>query len=377
MGTQILTRIYNQSKNDYIDLHNRHWDGDLAKIKRELKSQKTYWTKFVDTLQADIINCEYEFQNLLIWAENFENLLRVDDYFPAVEHSAALLSMKSFNEYHVLPAYTPDSKQLLDFWGYDKPDLCAAMKQHDYSYLKKSKDILLAPKEIDLKEFKIVRISIGDDLGRQVFVDVKVRQFNRKEFLFSILSLPEFWRNFHFVSRKKKGSIATIHPAYSFNKLLTSFYTPSQNFVNTSFSAKNKKEIFQKVKSESPLSLYVNSMAMHLFFSMPGLVLPLTAREQLWSSINSPEMTISISENEINLITINYSKDNEENKKALQDFSDTFSEREQSFAQFYELGQYSGGQYLLTTSDEFAFVYETNMIELFDSMTKFDQHTNT
>ncbi len=377
MGAQILTRIYNQSVNDYIDLHDRHWDGDINRVKRDLKVQKSYWAKFVDSLQEDIINSEYDFTNLMTWAENFENFLRIDNHFPCLEHSAVMLSMKSLNHFHILPHYSLESKQLLDFWGYEHPDLITVMKKHDFSFPTKEKKFILTPKAVDKKEFKIVRILTRNDYGREIFVDVKVREFNRKDFLFSVLSLPEFWRNFHFVSRKRKEKGAIVHPAYSFNKSLMAFYTPSNKFIISSTIGKNKKEIFNNVKAESPLSLYVNSMAMHLFFSMPNLVLPLTAREQLWSGMNEPEMTITINNNEVNLLTVDYSKNNEENRSALQEFSEKFSEREQSFAQFFELGQYSGGQYLLTTGDEFAFVYETNMIELFDSMTKIDQHART
>jgi len=76
------------------------------------------------------------------------------------------------------------------------------------------------------------------------------------------------------------------------------------------------------------------------------------------------------------LLPLTIVKTSEENRTLLQDFSTKFSEREQSFSQFFDLGQYSGGQYLLTTAEDFAFVYETNMIELFDSMTKFDSHAN-
>ncbi len=376
MGAQTLTRIYNQSKDDYIDLHDRHWDGDLVNLKKELKNQKIFWDKFVDSVQSDLISSNYDFGSLISWAENFENFLRIDDHFPNIEHIATMMSMKSFSNHHILPHYTNGSKQLLDFWGYNNPDIKVSLKGHDLSFLTKDKPIELTQKAVDSKEFKIIRIKTRDEGEREIFVDIKVRLFNRKDFLFQVLSLPEFWRNFHFVSRKSKDKGAVGHPAYNLNKSLTSFYTPSKKFTLSTIFGKTKKEIFEKVKSEVPLKIYVNSFAMHLFFSMPGIALPLTAREQIWSEKIEPEMTITINENEVSLITIDYSKNSEENRAILQDFSIRFSEREQSFSQFFDLGQYSGGQYLLTTAEDFAFVYETNMIELFDSMTKFDSHTN-
>lgn len=376
MGADILTRIYKHEKSDYIDLHDRHSDGDTSIVKKELKSQVSYWENFVNSLEDDIIQSEYDFSGMVQWIEDFGNIIKVHKHFPSIEVAAALSSMKSFNHHHVLPYYNKNSKQLLDFWGYGNPFVEGHLKGTDFTFSAKYKKPSVEKKAIDEKEFKIVRIKSQGESERSIFVDLKVRKFDRKEFLLKILSLPEFWRNFHLVSRKRRDKGASIHPAYNLNRTLNKFYTPSKNFSITSVIGKNKKEILQNIKSESPLGLYVNSFAMHLFFSMPGMVLPLTVSEQEWSATVTPEMTITLNENEINLISINYGKDGVENRKILQEFSEDFSEREQSFAKHFELGKYSGGQFLLTTSEEFAFVYETNMIELFDSLTKIDEHTS-
>ncbi len=376
MSAQIFTRIYNKQINDFVDLHDRHFDGDINKVKKDLKNQTIYWKKFLEQLQTDIINSEYDFDKLMNWADQFENFLAINDHFPSIEQTACLSSMSSFNHHHVLPNYTNNSKQLLDFWGYPNPDLNIILNGHNPTVSNKFIDIMVEPKSLDLKEFKLIRIQTQDDNGTSIFTDIKVRNFDRKKFLFDILTLPEFWRNFHFVSRKKKTAGAYTHPAYEINKCLNSFYTPDNSFIIGNILGKNKKEIFENVKTRTPLSLYINSFAMHLFFTQPGIILPLTAREKEWSKNATPEMTITISENEVNLITIDYSKDSKINKSTLEEFSESFSEREQSFAKFFELGKYSGGQYLLTTSEEFAFVYETNMIELFDSLSKLDKHTN-
>jgi hypothetical protein len=311
------------------------------------------------------------------WTEDLGNFVKLHKHFPSIEAAAAMSSMKSFNHHHILPYYTKNSKQLIDFWGNGSSLVEGHLKGTDYFFGSKYKELELKGKALDPKEFKVVRIQSNTISDKIVFVDIKVRKFNKKEFLMKVLSLPEFWRNFHFISRKRKDKGAIMHPAYSLNKSLNSFYTPNKNFNITSIFGKNKKEILHNIKSESPLSLYVNSFAMHLFFSMPGYALPMTMSEQIWSAKEKPDLTITLNENEINLISISYSENQEENRKLLQEFSEGFSEREQSFAQHFELGKYSGGQFLLTTSEEFAFVYETNMIELFDSITKLDELTNT
>ncbi len=376
MIAQNFLRIYNKNKTDFIDLHNRNFDGDIIRVKKELKNQKIYWKNFIAQIQADLINTEYDFEELMAWSERFEQFLKVDDYFPSFENLSALFIMKAFNQHHILPNYNHDSKQLLEFWGYKEPNLNLVFDGVKSNFTAKFYDIVLEPKKVDLKEFKIVRIQTHDENGKTIFTDIKIRNFDRKQFLFDILTLPEFWRNFHFVSRKKKIDGAIKDPAYELNKSLNLFYTPNKNFSIISQIGKNKKEIFENVKSESPFNLYVNSLAMHIFFTQPGLALPLTAKEQLWSNNNEPAMTITINQNEVNLLTINYSSNSIENKSTLEEFSEQFSEREQMFAKFFDLGQYSGGQYLLTTHEEFAFVYETNMIALFDSLTKLDKHKN-
>jgi hypothetical protein len=376
MEADILTRIYDHEKADYIELHDRHSDGDINQVKKALKSQVNYWENFVETLQEDVISSDYDFPDMIQWIENFENFIKVHEHFPSIDAAAALSSMRSFNNHQILPYYNNDSKQLIDFWKYGSPIVNGHLKGTDYVFSPKYKEFDLSPLYVDRKEFKIVRIQTNNDANKNAFIDIKVRKFNKKEFLFKLLSLPEFWRNFHFISRKRKDKGAIVHPAYPLNRTLTKFYTPNKKFSVTAIVGKNKKEILENVKSESPLSVYINSFAMHLFFSMPGYALPLTMREQIWSAKETPALTITLNENEFNLICIDYGKDSKENRKILQEFSESFSAREQSFAQHFELGKYSGGQFLVTSTEEFAFVYETNMIELFDSLTKLDSLAN-
>lgn len=377
MPGKLFTRIYNNKKDDFVDLFCKNFDGDLVKFKKDLKSQIANWETFSDQLQADVVNSDFDFPRLMYWFEDLEHHLAVNKFFPSLENFASLFVMKSFTNNHITPTFTKQSKRELEMMGHNKPNLIGILNGNNISFSNKFIDIQVAPKPINQKEFKIVRIQTQDDYGSAIFTDVKVRKFDRKKFLFNVLTLPEFWRNFHFVSRKKKFEGAIKHPAYEFNKILNSFYTPNKNFTIGNIIGKNKKEIFENVKSNAPLELNVSSFAMHLFFSQPGYILPLTAREKEWSKDREPEMTISISHNEVSLITINYSSHSQTNKQTLEEFSEGFSEREQTFAKHFDLGQYSGGQYLLTTSEEFAFVYETNMIELFDSLSKLDKQANT
>ena len=82
MIAQNFLRIYNKNKTDFIDLHNRNFDGDIIRVKKELKNQKIYWKNFIAQIQADLINTEYDFEELMAWSERFEQFLKVDDYLP-------------------------------------------------------------------------------------------------------------------------------------------------------------------------------------------------------------------------------------------------------------------------------------------------------
>lgn len=363
-------KLINKTKEDYIELNSFNTNLEINDIKKELEDKNIYWREFVNILKEDIKRSKYNFVKLNNWIKNFENFLEVQNFFPNIENTATLMSMKNFNSYSINPIYNNND---IDFEEYKE----ILITQNDQKYIinKTIKEINIEPKSVDNKEFKIIRIQNQEENNNKKFLDIKVRFFNRKNFLYNVLSLPEFWRDFHFVSRKHKNNFSILNPTYEINKKLNYFYTPNKDFNISSINGKNKKEIFDNIKAESPLNIDVNTFAMHLFLSMPGLALPLTKREQEWSSKQKPEMTISIAENEVSLIIINFSKNVNENRMLLKSFSEDFSEREKKFSNFFDLGQYSGGKYILTNTEEFAFVLESNMIELFDSLTKFDEQS--
>ena len=134
---------------------------------------------------------------------------------------------------------------------------------------------------------------------REVFLDIKVRNFDRKKFLYDVLTLPEFWRNLHLVSRKTKSDGFDTHPAAEINRMLSHFYCPSKKFsFGNNVITTNQKEVMENIKQNAPFDLYVNTFANHIFFRLPGLALPLTVNEQLWSAFEEPDMEILIKRNE-------------------------------------------------------------------------------
>lgn len=366
-----------QNKKDFISLYlNLHESSSTKEeIIQQIKNQKNYWNQFLENLMNDILNSNYDFPDLIRWVENLENFLKIHQYFPSIDNLASLMCMNSFDGHHIYPHYNESSQQVLDYFGYNQPDVLLNFLGYQTRVVQKELlNSKIEPKPIHKKEFSIVRIQSNLYQNKNIFIDLKVREFNKKDFLFKILTLPEFWRNFHFVSRKKKFQNFTIHPAYSFNKILNSFYIPSDIYNINSFMLHNKKNIIDNLKINKPLHINIYSFSTHLFFTMPGLVLPLTYAEQQWSAKETPDLTIQLQQGEMTLVSLNYSNSHQENQEVITEFSKYFSQKEESFSNFFDIGSYSGGQFIINQNQDIAFIYEANMIAIFESLTKFDKH---
>lgn len=371
MINHVCTRL--QNNDEYIELHAKNIL-DLADVRNQLKSQRDYWKRFSKQLIEDTVGFSYSFENLYDWIDKLDNFIKVNDHFPSIENSAVMLAMKNLNEYQVMPAYNKNSKELLEYWGYGSPNVIANQKGHEYVFNSRKKQKEIKAKPISLSEYKIVRIKLLDEQQKEVFLDIKVRNFDRKKFLYDVLTLPEFWRNLHLVSRKTKSDGFDTHPAAEINRMLSHFYCPSKKFsFGNNVITTNQKEVMENIKQNAPFDLYVNTFANHIFFRLPGLALPLTVNEQLWSAFEEPDMEILIKKNEFHLICVAYSDQMSENKEVMDEFSDFFSAREQDFSNSFDIGKYSGGKYLITTNNYFSYVYEANMIDLFHSITKLDE----
>lgn len=366
-----------QNKKDFIELYLNlnEFSDSKENIIQQIKNQTHYWNHFLENLMNDILSSNYDFPDLIHWAENLEKFLKIHQYFPSIDSLAALVCMNSFHGHHVYPFYNDDSKQILDYFGYNNPDILLNFLGYQTRHVKNEiSNETVQPKPINLKEFSIIRIESNLYKNKNIFIDLKIREFNKKDFLFKILTLPEFWRNFHFVSRKKKFQNFTTHPAYAFNKILNSFYIPSDVYNINSLMLHNKKNIIDNFKINKPLHINIYSFSTHLFFTMPGLVLPLTHAEQKWSAQQKPDLTIKLQEGEMTLLSLNYSDNNQENQEVITEFSRYFSQKEESFSNFFDIGSYSGGQFIINQNQDIAFIYEANMLAIFESLTKFDKH---
>lgn len=365
-------RIYNQDQSDFISLHGGEWKTPISDIKNEVKKVNQFWINFRDAIEVDLINAEYDFQNIISWHKKLEDFISVISYFPDYHDFSSLMCCKSLTRFHTFPLSLDPHNSLTNSLGFSSPDIIATSKGKGFSFSGIIPKKKILEKSIDTREFSIVRIITQTSSDQVFYVDVKVRNFSRGYFLKLVLSMPEFWRNFHFVTRNKMSIKNTVHPAYEINKVLAQFYSSSNILTPNDLRHKTKKEIFDHVKTNNFMKIFVNTFATHLMFMEPGLILPLSQGEQLWSNNQKPSMQISISENEVNLITIPFSDNAFSNREMLQSFSDNYSNRELAFASHFDLPKYNGGKYLITNSEEFAYIYEANIVELFDSLTKLD-----
>lgn len=369
-------RLYNNSQSDFINLHGGVWTNQLSEIKLELKRITSFWDKFKEKVEDDIISAEYEFPDVIDWYEKLENYLSIISYFPDFHDYSVLMCIKSFSGFNLLPVPSDPTSTFLYNLGTHSPDVQGTLKGKNFSFASKIKKLNIIEKEIDLKEFSLIRISTQTLSDQHFSINLKARNFNKTSFLKDVLSLPEFWRNFHFITRSNSALLNSTHPAYEINKILAQFYNSQRRFGVNYPQKTSKKDIFEHVRINNSFNMSINTFATHLMFRNPGLILPLSVCEQKWAQSQEPAIEITISENEVNLITIPYSDDGYTNRELLQNFSDNYSSRELAFAKHFEIPKYNGGKYLITTAEEFAYIYEANMVEVFDSLSKFDsQHT--
>lgn len=365
-------RIYNTNKTDYIDLYTNKLEGNITDFKSFFKRITKIWESVQSQVEVDLINTNFDFRDIHEWLELLENTNKVNSFFPSIHSFASLLCSSDLTGFRVFPSYTTDSASLCESLFYDSPDISCTLNQKSISFSSNIKKKKINYVEVDKFEYSILRISSRTYSDKYVYTDLKIRKYDKDFFLEAILSLPEFWRNFHFTTRNQ-DCLDSNSPINKINQILTHFYVSNKRNKN---KPQNKDEVFEYIKSLPILDLTISTFANHLMFRLPGLIQPLTKGEQLWSDKYKPDIELTINENEVNLISLPYSSNHSDNKDFLKNFSNEFSNRELSFANHFELPKYSGGKFLITTTEHFAYIYESNLVEVFDSLTKMQDQRN-
>lgn len=368
MGTHACTRI--QNDNDYIEMHTR-WDGFPQEIKESLNNLFNDWeathAKLVET--ATVIDCS----NYHEWIKDLGQFITQTKAMPTVESMSALFCMKSLVHHHVLPFSNKESKELNDYWGESNPDVVAIVKGNDITFNKKKK--IKNAKENSIEDgFSIVRLQTLEAEG--VFVDVKVKNFNEQEFLNTVFTLPQLWRNFHFSTRVKQSDYKnTTNIVHGYNNKFTQFYnTPKGYAVFSSKNINSKEDIIDNIMSIIPFDFYVNTLATHLFMRSPGNILPLTKGQQNHNI--EPVATVEIYGNRLHLLAVEFASmpDLETKKDMLYKMVDYLKQNEQPFCEKYDIDLEYNELLLLQDKYKLALDYEKGLVKYF--MTSIEQIDN-
>lgn len=373
MGTHACTRI--QNENDYIEMHTR-WDGFPQEIKQDLNNLFNDWeathAKLVET--STVVDCANYHQ----WIKDLGQFIQHSKINPTVESLSALFCMKCLVHHHVLPFRNEASKKTNDYWGENNPDVVAIINGNEFSFNKKKK--IKNTQENSIEEgFSIVRLITSTQEG--VFLDVKVKNFNDQDFLNTVFSLPQLWRNFHFSTRVKQENYndsTNIIDRYN-NKFVQFYNAPEGYSFLSKGRVKSEDEIINNVSSRIPFDLYINSLATHLFMRDPGNILPLTKGQQNHNI--EPVATVEVCGNRLSLIAVQLSNisinDLEAKKDMLYKFVDYVRENEQPFCDRYDINMDYNELLILEDKYKLALDYEKGLVKYFMTSIESIDNKNT
>lgn len=370
----ICLRLNNQD--DYLEIQSKE-GSDTESTIATIKKENEYWSEVCDVFFDDLESSKYTFENVILWHKNLKNFIAVNKHFPSIEGAAALQCMQSLNGYRPMSFYNDDTKYLLEYWGYNNPSIIGLLNKHgNWRFTGVKKTSYDDVKKVDRHEFKIVRVGLKEqnEVNCTHFIDLKVREFDLDEFVKIVLTLPEFWRNLHLTTRKinPKDSCNVFN---SINSTLSKFYN-SNKFYQREDLRLEKEEIVRTITGGNHFSVYINNFASQLMFRLPGLVLPMTHREQNFSSNLIPDLNIYIKRtgdvDKTHFVSVAVPP--ELLKPIFEDFSSGFSKREMDFSTYFNMEKYNAGQYVATKDSQIIFNYEKNMVQLFESLTLLDKY---
>ena len=372
MQSEYQTCFSIQNKKEYIELHSknpRSYNENLNKIQRIGNSAFA----LSEQVRKDNDFFPYQFEDVFDWQKKLETFIEIQESFPSIDNLSALHIINNLHDYYPMLHYTTTTQDLLDYWGYNHPDFSVELQFNGKLKMnaKRLKTILpIKPHN----EFKIIRIFNSSE-GFESFIDIKYRKLSKKQLIDTILTLPEFWRNFHLTTRKSKDKLS-LNPTTQTNKILSQFYNPNKEYTFIPKPILQKKQILHHITTKNCLPIYANTFANHLIFRQPGLILPLTRNEQIYSGFHKPDFVIEIFKH--------FGKNYDTHsilthvpqlmfKNTFDSFSSNFQKRMMMFTKFFEVSDYVGGQYFSNNESQIIFNYELNMIQLFESISKIDQ----
>lgn len=371
-----------QTNDDFIDIQTNNIKNDLE-LQSQLIMNHTYWGNYHDFILEKIGKSNFSFKNISEWGKKIhqQNLLTM--MFPENDFIAAQMISRNILSYNLIPQQI-NALDLSAYLNYS-PDIICTNESNNFKFNKPSiVNKYLKHKAIDKREFKVLRVL---DENHQIFIDLKVRGFNERKIITEILSLPFFWRNYHLISRTRVVDNFNDNIDYNLNSHLLQFYNPSSEYLDNVESSTTSpilyaKDYPAKWKQITSTQNQFNFMqlANQLIFTQPGIILPLTYRETRWSSMEKPDHIVRVNNKDANLISIKISgnKSREDNNKFFLNCVGSINSDDKHIASKLAINKIlTNGQYILSIDGNIIYVYEQNILDIFQMLSIQDSQNNT
>lgn len=290
MASHKIIRL--QNDDDFIDLR-AFSKSPVENFETKFLSNNLYWLNYYHFMINKYKNSNYPLSNISSWLLKIKELNAVSSIFPSIEQSAIKFLNRDIFNYSL----TPQSSTLLDFTSFTpyQLDLIGTQEKDIIDFNQPSNSYkILRPKAINKKEYKVVRIL---DQNLKIFIDLKTYIKQENLIALDVLKIPFFWRDYHLASRTRIVDNAHDNIDYDFNSFFFNLYNPSSDYLLKNREKNNHIQFFSdKLQTIStPIKLDFMKIANMLLFSNPGIYLPLTQRENKWSILHEPDLTIRVS----------------------------------------------------------------------------------
>lgn len=374
MTNKKIVRI--QNGEDFIDIESS------SKYELEIQSQlvmnNVYWDNYYDFIQSKNQK-GLNLQGIKTWLQKIKEQNSLSKVFPQVDFLTAHYLSRDIFSSNLIPQYI--NPLSLTTYNHYSPEIIINQNLNDIKLNQPSLSSRgLKPKPLNKKEYKILRLL---DETNRLFIDLKISKFSEKQIITEILSLPLFWRNYHLVSRTRVVDNFHENIDFNLNSHLLQFYNPSNEFL---LKPKEKAIVYDK---DAPTrwrqitskfnKLDLQQLANQLMFINPGYILPLTYRESRWSSTQEPDFTVKITDKEAHLISIKI-KDSLTESEMYSFFMDCIEkiniEDREAIYKLTPNKNIGNGQYILAKDGNIIYVYEQNILDVFQMLSLYDSQNN-
>lgn len=284
-----------QKEDDFIDFR-AFSKSPFENFETKFLSDNLYWLNYYEFMFNKYKNSSYPLSNIATWLSKIKEKNAMATMFPTIEQSAANFINRDILNYSLMP----QSSTLLDFSAFTpyKLNLVGTQVRDNIDFNTPIFNYkTIRPKPINKSEYKIVRFI---DTNLNIFIDLKTPILNENSIAVDVLKLPFFWRDYHLASRTRIVDNAHDNIDYDFNSYFFNLYNPSPEYLlERRDESRQIKYLNNKIQTIlMPNHLDFMKITNMMMFANPGIYLPLTQRENKWSMVNEPDLTIKITADE-------------------------------------------------------------------------------